>query len=248
MKNITAIIVEDELKSRDTLRNLLRRFCPEVEVVGEAQDVQEACTLIENQKPGVVFLDIELPREDGFKLFNYFSTPDFEVIFTTAYDQYAVRAFRLAAVDYLLKPIAVQQLKEAVRKLQKKTAKPRNNQHLQLLLDGYPQDFPKIALPTTDGYSFVELNHIIFCQASRSYTYFHLQGDQKILVSRPLKSFEDLLLPYRFFRINRSYIINLKYIEKYSRTHQGEVTLSNGEILSVSEQKRAAFLSHILGK
>ncbi len=243
---LKAIIVEDELKSRDTLRHLLQKFCPEVAVVGEAVTVQEARILVQAQQPQVVFLDIELPQENGFSLLQYFPQPNFDIIFTTAYDQYAVQAFRMAAVDYLLKTIDVGQLQEAVRKVGQK--EKSQNDHLDLLLSGDSFAFDKIALPTLDGYSFVALDKILFCEANRSYTLFHLIDEEKILVSKPLKFFEELLSKFSFFRINRSNIINLKYIQKYSRAHQGAVTLSNGHILSVSEHKRPEFLKRILGK
>ncbi len=245
---LKVIIVEDEAKSRDTLRHLLQRFCKTVEIVGEAATVQEAIGLIEREKPQVVFLDIELPRESGFRLLQYFPQAPFDVIFTTAYDQYAVQAFRLAAVDYLLKPIDVEQLQEAVAKVKAKEKDAPPHAPLEWLAGDQWHALDKLALPTSEGYSFIEMDRIIFCEANRSYTLFHLSDEQRILVSKPLKFFEELLPTATFFRISRSYIVHLKHIQKYSRAQQGSITLVNGQVLSISEQKRESFLKRILGK
>ncbi len=246
MHTLSAIIVEDELKSQDALRHLLQRFCPEVDILGAAMTVQEAIHLIAAHRPHLVFLDIELPQENGLSLLKYIPKPDFAIIFTTAYDQYAVQAFRLAAVDYLLKPIDPTQLKSAIQKVKSREDEQRKARQLELLYNNFQKNFQKIALPTSNGYVFVEIDQILYCEANRSYSCFYLISGQKILVSKPLKTFEDILKPFQFFRINRSNIINLKYIEKYSRTRLGEVILNNGKVLSVSENKRDAFLKIIL--
>ena len=248
METISAIIVEDELKSQNTLRNMLYKYCPEVKVIGEAKDIQEARKIIQSTQPQLVFLDIELPRENGLQLFNYFPRLSFEVIFTTAYNQYAVQAFRLAALDYLLKPINAKELQNSIHKLKEKIATSQNYRHLELLIESYEKGFQKIALPTSEGYSFLELDQIIYCNASRSYTVIYLTNQQKIIISKPLKFLDDTLPSSRFFRINRSQIINLKYIEKYSRASQGEITLTNGIIISISEHKKARFLKLVVGR
>jgi Response regulator of the LytR/AlgR family len=189
-----------------------------------------------------------LPQEDGFKLLQYIPNPTFEIIFTPAYDQYAVQAFRMSAVDYLLKPIDVDQLKEAIKKIIKKGTIEHKKDQLELLTAGQIKEFDKIALPTVEGYSFIKLDDIIYCEASRSYTLFQLLNQEKIMASKSLQYFEVLLKPNPFFRITRSNIINLKYLQKYSRVQQGEVILSNDKTLPVSKHKRVAFLKLVLGK
>lgn len=244
---VRAIIVEDEMKSRDTLRNFLIEFCPEVEILGEARTVKEAVKIILELRPDLVFLDIHLPEENGFALFNYFTKPFFEIVFTTAYDQYAVQAFRLAAIDYLLKPIDVSQLRDAVKKVvQKKDGKGPVPQY-ELLLENMKADNKKIVLPTGNGFSVFDPQEVMYCEASRNYSYFYLKNKEKVIVSKPLKVFEDTLTDFNFFRINRSFMINIGFLKSYSRSHQGEVTLTNGMIFSLSPHRREEFLRLISG-
>ncbi len=246
MMKIKAIIIEDEIKSRDTLRNMLMLYCPNVEIIGEAMTVEEGRKLILKQKPDLVFLDIELPEKDGFYLFQYFPNPSFDVIFTTAYDQYAIQAFRIAAVDYLLKPINVDLLEEAIKRVIKIRKNKKNDNRLGILKSNYnARNFQKIALPSSNGYVFLEIKSIIACEASRSYTNIYTKAGEKYIVSKPLVFLEKSLQELRFFRINRSYIINLDFLKSYTRTHRGEVTLINGMTMSLSENKKEAFLSHL---
>ncbi|MEM1320387.1 MAG: LytTR family DNA-binding domain-containing protein [Bacteroidota bacterium] len=244
MEKLKAIIVEDEPKGRDTLRNMLARFCPDVALIGEAATVAQGAELIEQQLPDLVFLDIELPEQNGFALLEYFPKPNFSIVFTTAYDQYAVQAFRISAVDYLLKPINFTYLRQAVKRVQSMQA--HRQASLQALATNVQaKDFKKIALPAANGYHFIDLDRIIACEADRNYTLFHLEEGKKIIVAKPLKHFEDLLCDLHFFRINRSFIINLHCLQSYVRTQKGEVLLKNGMQLSLSEQKKAAFLERV---
>ena len=243
---LRSLIIEDELKSTNVLKSLLQEFCPEVNNCGEAITIKNAVPLIEQLHPDVVFLDIELPNENGFKLLDYFPSPSFDIVFTTAYDQYAIRAFRLAAVDYLLKPIGISQLKEAVSKVIKKRSQLRDMETYSILKDNIINKKPvKIALPTKNGFSFVKLDDIMYCQANRSYTFFYLVEGKKIIISKPLKWFEQSLDNLNFFRVNRSYLINLDYIQSYSRANGGEVTLESGVNLIISENKRDDFFQKL---
>ena len=244
---LKSFIIEDELKSVNVLQSLLREFCPEVTNCGHAMTIKDAVPLIEELRPDLVFLDIELPNENGFKLLDYFSEPFFDIVFTTAYDQYAIKAFRLAAVDYLLKPIGIDQLQDAVSKVIKKQSQRHDIATYSVLKENVINRKPaKIALPIKNGFSFVKLDDVIYCQASRSYTFFHLVKGQKIIISKPLKWFEKTLDDdVNFFRVNRSFLINLDYIQSYSRSHGGEVTLETGVNLAVSENKRDDLLQKI---
>ncbi len=243
---LRSFIVEDELKSTNTLKSFLQEFCPEVNNCGEAISIKNAVPLIEKIRPDLVFLDIELPNENGFKLLDYFTEPFFDIVFTTAYDQYAIKAFRLAAVDYLLKPIDINQLKEAISKVIRKRTFSHNISTYQILKENMVDREPKkIALPIQSGFSFVKLADIVYCEAGRSYTFFYLIKGQKLVVSKPLKWFEKTLDSLNFFRVNRSFLINLDYLQTYSRSHGGEVTLETGFSVFVSESKRNALLQKI---
>lgn len=244
--HLNAIIIEDEIKGRDTLRNMLARFCPEVNVIGEALTVKQGVELIEKKTPDIIFLDIELPEKNGFTLLDYYPSPDFDIIFTTAYDQFAVQAFRISAIDYLLKPINFKELIQAVNKVKsKKNIFQKRDRFQSLSHNIKTETFDKIALPVANGYLFVEIPDIVFCEADRNYTVFNLKNGKKQVVSKPLKYFEDLLCNLYFFRINRSVIINLYFLKSYSRSRTGEVILKNDKIFTLSEQKKKRFLERI---
>ncbi|MEO1513993.1 MAG: LytTR family DNA-binding domain-containing protein [Bacteroidota bacterium] len=244
-KNIRALIVEDEAESRETLYNMLERYCEGVEVVGQSESVSSAVEAIRHHQPDIVFLDIEMPQETGFKLFDYFPQPDFDIIFTTAYDQYAVRAFKFSAVDYLLKPIDLQELRKAVGKASTKRKWRQGFLHYQLLRKNLNNDFKKIVLPTAEGVLFIELSDIIRCEAQGNYTAFYLVDGQKIIVSKTLKIYAELLSGLNFFRINRSDLINLSKVRKYGRQKAPTVTLIDGTTLIMSENRRKDFLEQI---
>ncbi len=243
---IKALIIEDELRGRKALKNLLARFCANVEIVGEAITVKQSIELIESTKPDLVFLDIELPHQNGFALLEHFPNPDFSIIFTTAYDDYAIQAFRISAVDYLLKPIDFRLLQKAVEKVRNKVNNLQRSESLELLLDNVKKvPFNKIALPISNGLAFIELKDLIFCKADRNYTYFHLIEGKKYVVSKPLKYYEAILNNAHFFRINRSVIINLHMLKSYSRTKSGEIVLTSEDVFTISENKKQQFLEQI---
>ena len=243
--HMNAVIVEDERKSRDTLKHLLTEFCPEVLVQAEARTVQEARQMLREEAPELVFLDIHLPQENGFALFDYFAAPSFDVVFTTAYDQYAVQAFRLAAIDYLLKPIDIGQLQDAVQRVCHRRQAGKAAPHYDLVRETLKAKPDRIALPTGEGFAVFDTSEILYCEASRNYSLFHLKGGEKVVVSKPLKAFEEMLERLNFFRINRSYIINLNFLRGYSRKHRGEVLLSNGLSFSISPSRKEAFLQSL---
>ena len=244
---VRSIIVDDELKSRESLRIILQDFCENVEVLALCQNVEEGLAAIQEHKPDLVFLDIQMQRETGFDLLAKFKTIDFEVIFTTAYSEYAIRAFKFSAIDYLLKPIDVEELKKALLRVEKKIGGNVSQRLEQLIQHLKPNPNPqsKLALPTSDGLIFFKIEDILYCEASSNYTEITTNDGKKHIVSRTLKEYEDLLKDHNFFRIHNSYLINLGAIKKYVRGDGGYVVMNNEVSLDVSKRKKEAFLSRL---
>lgn len=242
---LTAIIIEDELRARSSLRQMLIEYCPNVRVYAEAGTIQEAKTIISAESPDLVFLDIHLPQEDGFKLFDYFPNPTFEVIFTTAYSTYTLLALKLSAVDYLMKPISIKELKEAVVKAQGRTSNKKMTNNITALKSIIGSNFKKLPLPSGNGYVYVKIEDIIYCEANRNYCNFYLSPDKQILVSKNLKNYESILESFGFMRVNRSYIINLNFVESFSRSNGGEVIMSNATAIPVSANLKQMLLNKL---
>lgn len=243
---INAIIVDDEVKSRETLNNLVARHCTKVNVLGLCDSVDSAIKAIEDHKPDLVFLDIEMPFHSGFNLLERIKDPDFEVIFTTAYDHYAIKAIKFSAMDYLLKPIDVDELKVAVSKVENSKSDIGDGlKKFELLLSNIKGKSAKIAVPTFDGLQMINADDIIKCIADESYTHIHLVGGQKIMVSKLLKEYEELLEEYNFFRVHNSSLINLKHVTKYMKGEGGYVTMSDGSSVEVSRRKKNDLLMRL---
>ncbi len=234
---LRAIIVDDEDKGRDTLRNLLARFCPEVEVTDTAGSVDTALALIKEHKPDLVFLDIEMPGADGFSLIERAAGCDFEVIFTTAYPQYAVKAFKYSVLDYLLKPINIESLQGAVAKAQKVVQNKKSHHYIP--------SFGKVALPSMEGLELVDIDDILRCEADVNYTVFHFKSRNKMVISRPLKEVEEALAPYHFFRIHKHHLVNLRHVARYVKGTGGQVVLSDGKAVDVSWRHKNALLERL---
>lgn len=241
---ISALIVDDEENSRLTLKNMLMDYCKGVQVIGLAASVKEALILANRHKPQVVFLDIEMPVENGFKLLEYYDDVPFEVIFTTAYDQYAVKAFRFSAVDYLLKPIDLEELRSAVERVNKPKAKDKK-ENFNALKYNINNKLKKIALPTIDGYSFMDIDNIIYCIANNNYTMIYDLRGNKILVSKTLREYDDLLSNFNFFRVNRSHLINLSYIREYKKAKRPIIVMSNGAEINLTTTRKKEFLERL---
>lgn len=242
---IRALIIDDEQDNRLTLSALLTRFCKGVEVIGEVETVKEAVQMIRSLEPDLVFLDIEMPAENGFQLFKYFDEVKFEVIFTTAYDEYAVKAFRYSALDYLLKPINLEELREAISRVEKHTVKPDFNKiRLQTLEYNLDNSFQKIALPILNGLVFVDVDDIVRLEADNNYTLvFTTKG--KHLISKSLREYENVLNNTGFFRVNRSHLINMKYLKRYIKNKNPLIELTDGTQLKLPLAKKQEFLNHI---
>ncbi|HMG94460.1 MAG TPA: LytTR family DNA-binding domain-containing protein [Chryseolinea sp.] len=247
---LNCIIVDDELKSRESLKILIEDFCEGVTVKALSQNVKEAIEAIDIHKPDVVFLDIQLQRETGFDLLSQLKNVDFEVIFTTAFSEYAIKAFKYSAIDYLLKPIDIEELKLALTKVEKRKGQAIGDRLQQLLqnLRAGTSDNYKLALPTADGLVFVKVSEILYCEASSNYTEIFLTDNRKYVVSRTLKEYEDMLAEQNFYRIHHSYLINLNEIKKYVRGEGGYVIMNNDKSLDVSKRKKEGFLSRIGAK
>ena len=244
---LRAIIIDDELKSRELLKILIEEFCDGVSVVALCQNVSEGIESITRYAPDVVFLDIQMQRETGFDLLTKLGEINFEVIFTTAHSEFAIKAFKFSAIDYLLKPLDPEDLKRAIKKVEKKLS-GNATQRLEMLIKNLrttPSESYKLALPTSDGLMFVKLSDILYCEAFSNYTSFYLSDGKKYIVSKTLKEYEDILTEYNFFRIHNSYLINMREIKKYIRGEGGYVILNNDVSLDVSKRKKEAFLSKI---
>lgn len=238
-----AIVIDDEARARRILVALLAEHCPQVEVVAEASDVPEAVQAINAHQPEVVFLDIEMPGYSGFQLLDFFKKPDFSIVFTTAYSDYAVQAFEVSAVDYLLKPIQIDGLVRAVERvgqLQEASVQPLEVLQHNLRDEGVVR---KLAVPVSDGLLFVNTSELVYLQADGSYTNFFLENGSRLLVSKKLGEFEVLLRNPRFFRPHRSFIINLDRVQKYVRQEGGYILMETDAMVSLSRDKKDEFLS-----
>ncbi|MEZ5043344.1 MAG: LytTR family DNA-binding domain-containing protein [Saprospiraceae bacterium] len=238
---ISTVIIDDESGSRNNLRLLIERYCPEIEILGMAEDVPSGLKLINVLKPALIFLDIEMPGQDGFALID--QLPDktnLKIIFTTAYEQYAIRAFKVSALDYLLKPIDIRELQAAVAKL--KEDKQHIGERLDMLGETLKHGINKIAIPHQDGLVFVKLEDIVFLEAKRNYTNIYKQNDKPLLVAKSLREFEELLLQSGFFRTHRSFIINLSHVEEWVKKDGGYILMSNQKQVPIVKDRRDEFL------
>ncbi|MCD4698680.1 MAG: LytTR family DNA-binding domain-containing protein [Bacteroidales bacterium] len=244
-EHIRSIIVEDENRSASTLINLLKQYCPKVEVAGLATTVKEGIELINREKPDLVFLDIALPDGEGFNILEKVSLQNFSVIFITAYDKYATKAFEFSAVHYLLKPINYLELQKAVDRFDTNRHEKDFSKKLNILgenLHGKPE---KLVLPASDGLEVINLDEIIRFEASHNYTYCHLVNNKQIFVTRPIGAFDTMLRNHHFVRIHSKYIINLKYLKKYIRGKGGFVRMSDNVEISVSKSRKNRFLEKL---
>lgn len=239
---IKVLIVDDELNGRENLRGVLQTYCPEIEIVGEANCALAAIALIQSTNPSLVFLDIEMLGGNGFQVLEFFKNPTFQVVFVTAYDQYAIKAIRLSALDYILKPIDLMLVKAAIDKHQ--LCKKEEDSRLSHFIDNkhLPAANKRIALPLADRIHFVEIQHIVSCKGEASYTTIYTSDGNKYLVSKPLIEYTDILTEYGFLRTHKSHIVNRSHISTFIKTDGGYLLMSNGSNIPVSRRKREAVL------
>jgi two-component system, LytTR family, response regulator len=244
---IKAIIVDDERRCCETLATMLKRYCPQIEVAGIFHSGVTALPAIKSVPPQILFLDIEMPQMNGFELLEQLPEINFELIFTTSYDQYAIKAFHFSALDYLLKPIDREELQKAVQKVMQRQSHPLPQQ-IDILLKKlhHPATaIHKIALPTMEGLLMIRVDSIISCEAETNYTIFFLKSHQKIVVSRILKEIEEMLDDHSFARVHNSYIVNLNEIEKYVRGEGGYLIMSDGSTVDVSRSRKETLLKRL---
>ena len=244
---IKAIIIDDENHCRKTLEMLLKEYCPRVEVTEQCSEAESGLTAIQRRKPDLVFLDIEMPNMNGFEMLEKLPAINFEIIFTTSYDQYAIKAIRFSALDYLLKPVDREELQRAVQKVTERLHHPLPQQ-LEILLQKLQQPastIQKIALPTMEGLQMIAVNSIISCASDSNYTIFFLKNKQKLIVSRPLKEIEEMLEEYSFLRVHNSYLVSLNEIDKYVKGEGGYLVMTDGSSIDVSRSKKETLLNKL---
>lgn len=242
--SITAVIIDDESMARSLLRAMLENHCPDIEVIDECKDLSTGVKSIRKNKPSLVFLDIEMPGHSGLELLDFFDENEihFSIIFTTAYNHYAIQAFKLSAVDYLLKPIEAEELEQAVNRFKKSSEKQDYAVLKQNLNDSAPL---KIALPTSTSVKFVKIEDIIYMKADGSYTHVFVGNGVCVTVCKTLKYFEEILIPTHklFFRSHKSYIVNIMAISDWVKSDGGYLILNNGDQVSLSTDKSAELLN-----
>jgi two-component system LytT family response regulator len=249
MQGIKTVIIEDEEFGRKTLTSLLDRYVPEVELVGFAENATDGAELINKLQPQLVLLDIEMPYVSGIQMLSMFKEINFHVIFITAYDQYAIAAIRAGALDYLLKPIDVTELKEAIQKVSQRVEVDNLVKVKKETLERIDEvhKLESLALPGTDGLTFIKVVDIITLQADGNYTHIFLKDGKKVMVSKQLNEFEDRLPQQIFCRVHHSYIINLKFVTSYVKGRGGYVIMVDNSRVDVSQRKRDEFLERFRG-
>lgn len=241
MKKITAVIIDDEKGVRNVIRELLTKLCPEVNILGEADNVESAYKLITDKNPELVLLDVEMPGGSGFTILEKLGSINFRTVFITAYDQYALRAIKFSALDYILKPIDSEELVSAIRKYDDNRS---FNADIKTLLTNLKtrEGFKKIAIPSTGKVQYLDIDEIVRCESEGSYTYIFRLGKDKLLSSKSIKEYEELLRTQGFFRIHRSHLINLKMVTEYSKNERDRIIMKDGSEVEVSRKKRTEFI------
>ncbi|MBP6456442.1 MAG: response regulator transcription factor [Chitinophagaceae bacterium] len=242
---MTCIIVDDEISSRDTLQKIVENYCNDLIILDKANSVETAHKSILTHKPDLVFLDIEMPDGNAFDLLEKFETIHFKIIFTTAYEQYALNAIKIDDADYLLKPLSIKEVIDAVEKFKKKTTSLVSKDELFQLLSTFkiPKNYnPYIPIPTNNGYEMIDTKDIIRCEANESYTHIFLLNNVKKTISKKIGEIESTLSPQFFFRIHHSFIINKAFLKNYIRGEGGYVKMADNTEVPVSKRKKSEFL------
>jgi two-component system LytT family response regulator len=245
---IKAIIVDDELGARESLSKMLEKNCKQIEVVAKVDSMLSAFEAITNKEPDLVFLDIEMPNGNAFDLLEKFKTINFNIIFTTAYDHYAIKAIKFSAVDYILKPIDPEELITAVKRFEDRAGQKAtlDKQFKTLLSNVRPENkLKKVGIPDGDGLIFINLSDIIRCDSDGNYTFFILTSGKKIIASRTLGEYEQMFADDNFFRIHRSHLINLEHVKKYIKGEGGYVVMSDNSQVEVSRRNKTDFLEKL---
>jgi two-component system LytT family response regulator len=241
---INAVIIDDESNNIDNLEGLLKKYCPQIEVTGTAMNADEGAALIKKLQPKLIFLDIQMPGKSGFDMLSELQDHSFEIILITAYDQYGIKAIKFSAVDYLLKPLDIEELKKAVQKATQRIKERMQNHELenllQLLKNREEKSAHKLALPAIKETRFVSPKDIIRCESSNTYTSFYITTGEKIVVSKPIYEYEELLSDFGFIRCHQSHLVNKEYIKSWIKGDGGYLIMQNGDEIPVSKSKKDA--------
>ena len=245
---IKAVIVEDEIKGLNNLKNLIATHCGEIEIIGEARSIQEGTALLNNSsiKPDVAFMDISLPDGLIFQLLNKLRPINFDIIFVTAYEEYAIKACEYSSIGYIVKPIDPDLLKEAVARISKKESN-EINKRLDIFNNYYnnPNAFTKMSISALDGIYFVNIRDIVRFEAEDNYTHIYLQNGERITASKTIKSYEDLLVNFNFYRVHKRHVINLNYMRKFVKGDGGYLIMDDDIKIEVSRRRRPAFMEQM---
>ncbi len=245
---LIAVIIDDEPDAVDFIASIIAEYCEDLEVCGKANNVKEGVAVIQDLKPDLVFLDVEMPNGTGFDLLTHFPDKSFDVIFITAFNHYAIQAIKFSAVDYILKPINITEFIEAVKKVVTKRSEKSSmkNENFEILLENLRTSHPtRMVIPTSDGREYLNPKDIIRIEADRSYSWFFLADKRKILVSKHLKEFQDLLNDRNFFRPHNSHLINLEFVKKFVRHDGGYIEMTDGAQIPISRNRKDLFLAHM---
>ncbi len=248
---LKAVIIDDEPNAREKMQLLLERYCKDVQVMALAKDADEGIAAIQEHKPDLIFLDIEMPVLTGFDMLKKIPEINFEIIFTTAHDHYAIKAIKFSALDYLLKPIDLDQLQEAVKKVAgRKTEKTSLAQYQMLKnnLEKKHSAMEQLSVPAQTGMIFIKVPDIVYCEADSNYTKIFLHNKQKIVSSRTLKEYEELLDESGFIRIHHSYLVNKIHVREYLKGEGGQILMNDGTALDVSRRKKEQVLEKLKNK
>lgn len=243
MTTIKAILVDDEKNALEVLEWLIKTYCPEVEIVGQFQSGEDCLNNIQSLKPDVLFLDVEMPKMNGFDLLEKIQDKNFDVVFTTAYDKFAVKAFRYSAINYLLKPIDPDDLITTVERIKQKKA-VINKEQVDLLFQSLvnkDNTLERIALSTNDGLTFVMTKEIIYCKAESNYTSLALLNGKKILIAKTLKEIDETLAGKDFFRVHKSFLVNINHISKFVRGEGGYIVMPDSQQISIARDRKDDF-------
>ena len=238
---LTSIIVDDEPNNIQNLQTLLQTHCPDVTVLATAQNADDGIAAIKKHKPALIFLDIQMPLKSGFDVLTAFTEPDFEVIFITAYDQYGIQAIKFSALDYLLKPLNITELKTAISKAGKRINTKHKDHKLENLIANIirgQKEVPKIALPTLKETRYIKVDEVIRCEASDNYTTFYTANDEQILVCKTLKEFAEILQQHGFIRAHQSHLVNVEFVKSLLKEDGGVLQMNDGIKIPISRQNK----------
>lgn len=245
MLTINALIIDDEEHCREALQQLITEDFPEIHLLEVCTNPKDGITAIKKHDPDLVFLDVEMPGMTGFEMLQQLPEINFALIFTTAYDKYAVRAFKASALDFILKPVGKDELSESLLKVKAKIKKENPSQQLEVLYENMKRaadPLKKIIIPTINGFDYVMVQDIIRLESDSNYTTFHFKDKTKLMVAKTLKDYEDLLSDHHFFRVHQSHLVNLRYLKKYIRGEGGIAVMEDGKEVDISRRRKEDFL------